>query len=226
MLGFILPNFTFHLVVRRAMLAFYGETFMDKQNSPPNDITAVQGKILIMLARQTIANKLGLSIPDENQKKMESALNDPTLQQERGTFVTLHRHGKLRGCIGSIAAVESIIENIRHNAINAAFGDPRFPPLQKKEFNEVDIEVSILTDPQLLVYKNSNELLSRLRPKIDGVILRDGLASATFLPQVWEQLPLVADFLNNLCMKAGLASRAWQTGKLEVFTYQVQYFNE
>ncbi len=199
---------------------------MNKQNPPPTNITTAQGKTLIMLARQTIAHKLGLSIPDEDRQKIESVVHDSSLKQTRGTFVTLHRHGKLRGCIGSIVAVESILENIRHNAINAAFGDPRFPPLQKKEFNELDIGVSILTDPKLLAYENGNELLSRLRPRIDGVILRDGLASATFLPQVWEQLPRTEDFLSHLCIKAGLASNAWQTGKLEVFTYQAQCFSE
>ncbi len=213
-------------VVGYAAIAFYGDTNMDKQPTTANAISAEQGRILLTLARQTIALKLGLPVPDDERKKLDKELRDPALQQERGTFVTLHRHGQLRGCIGSIAAVEPLAANIRHNAVNAAFGDPRFPPLQKKEFAEVDIEVSILTDPQPLSYNNGAELPARLRPKIDGVILRDGLAGATFLPQVWDQLPRPEDFLNHLCVKAGLRPNAWQTGKLEVLTYQVQYFSE
>jgi AmmeMemoRadiSam system protein B/AmmeMemoRadiSam system protein A len=213
-------------VVGYAAIAFYGDTTMDKQNTSAGAITAEQGRTLLTLARQTIALKLGLPVPDDEQKKLEKKLLDPAFQQERGTFVTLHRHGQLRGCIGSIAPVESIASNIRRNAVNAAFGDPRFPPLQKKEFDEVEIEVSILTDPKPLSYENGADLPAKLRPKIDGVILRDGLSSATFLPQVWDQLPQPEDFLNRLCMKAGLHPNAWQTGKLEVLTYQVQYFSE
>lgn len=213
-------------VVGYAAIAFYGDTTMDKQNTSTGAITDEQGRTLLTLARQTIALKLGLTVPDDEQKKLEKKLHDPVLQQERGTFVTLHRHGQLRGCIGSIAPVESIAANIRRNAVNAAFGDPRFPPLQQKEFDEVDIEVSILTDPKPLSYDNGADLVAKLRPQIDGVILRDGFSSATFLPQVWDQLPQPEDFLNRLCMKAGLHPDAWQTGKLEVLTYQVQYFSE
>jgi len=213
-------------VVGYAAIAFYGDITMDKQNTSAGAISAEQGSALLTLARQTIALKLGLPVPDDERKTLEKKLHDPAFQQERGTFVTLHKHGQLRGCIGSIAPVESIAANIRHNAVNSAFGDPRFPPLQKKEFAEVEIEVSILTDPKPLAYENGADLLAKLRPKIDGVILRDGFSSATFLPQVWDQLPRPEDFLNRLCMKAGLNPDAWQTGKLEVLTYQVQYFSE
>ncbi|MBU0965517.1 MAG: AmmeMemoRadiSam system protein B [Proteobacteria bacterium] len=213
-------------VVGYAAIAFYGDITMDKQNTSSSAINAEQGRILLTLARQTIALKLGLTVPEDERKKLETELRDPVLQQERGTFVTLHKHRQLRGCIGSIAAEESLAANIRHNAVNSAFGDPRFPPLQKKEFDEVDIEVSILTEPQPLTYDKGTDLPTILRPKIDGVILRDGMAGATFLPQVWDQLPQPEDFLSRLCMKAGLRPNAWQTGKLEVLTYQVQYFSE
>lgn len=213
-------------VVGYAAIAFYGDTTMDQQNTSAGAISEEQGRTLLTLARQTIALKLSLTVPDDEQKQLEKKLHDPVFQQERGTFVTLHRHGQLRGCIGSIAPVESIAANIRRNAVNAAFGDPRFTPLQKKEFDEVKIEVSILTDPKPLAYVNGADLVAKLRPQIDGVILRDGFSSATFLPQVWDQLPQPEDFLNRLCMKAGLHPNAWQTGKLEVLTYQVQYFSE
>jgi AmmeMemoRadiSam system protein A len=92
--------------------------------------------------------------------------------------------------------------------------------------DQIDIEISILTAPQPLDYTDSVDLLSKLRTDIDGVIIRHGGASATFLPQVWEQLPRKEDFLNHLCQKAGLASDMWRTSKLKVLTYQVQYFDE
>ena len=132
----------------------------------------------------------------------------------------------MRGCIGNLTANEPLSEGVRRNAINAAFHDPRFPPLTDKELDEVDIEVSILTEPQPLDYVDGEDLLTRLRVDVDGVIIRKGHASATFLPQVWEQLPDPEEFLGHLCMKAGLSSDAWRQNKLDVLTYQVQYFEE
>lgn len=213
-------------VVGYAAIAFYGDTDMDKQHSSAPAISAQLGRVLLTLARQTIALKLGLPVAGEEQKKLEEQMQEKELQQKRGTFVTLHKYGQLRGCIGTIAPVESIASGIRRNAVNAAFDDPRFQPLQSKEFTDLEIEVSILTDPEPLAYNDGKELLEKLRPGVDGVILRQGLASATFLPQVWDQLPGSEEFLGHLCRKAGLSPDAWQTGRLEVLTYQVQHFSE
>jgi AmmeMemoRadiSam system protein A len=143
-----------------------------------------------------------------------------------GTFVTLKIDDQLRGCIGNLTATEPLLEGVRRNAINAAFHDPRFAPLTETELAKVEIEVSILTEPQPLDYIDGADLLTKLRANIDGVIIRKGHASATFLPQVWEQLPEPEDFLSHLCKKAGLSSNAWRDTKLEVQTYQVQYFEE
>ena len=121
---------------------------------------------------------------------------------------------------------ESLLEGVKRNAVNAAFRDPRFARLDAQELDKVDIEVSILTDPHPLEYRDSKDLLSKLRPNVDGVILRKGKASATFLPQVWEQLPRPEKFLSHLCSKAGLPASEWQKGTLEILTYQVQYFEE
>jgi AmmeMemoRadiSam system protein A len=134
--------------------------------------------------------------------------------------------GNLRGCIGHIIPQESLIEGIKVNAINAAFRDPRFPSLTKEEWKKVEIEVSILTDPKPLSYSDANDLLKKLRPGIDGVIIKKGYHQATFLPQVWEQLPSKEKFLNHLCFKAGLDRDGWRKGDLEVSTYQVQAFEE
>jgi AmmeMemoRadiSam system protein A len=128
--------------------------------------------------------------------------------------------------MGCLTPSETILEGIQRNALNAAFKDPRFPALTAPELEEAEIEISILTSPQELQHDGSNDLLAKLRPNIDGVIISKGLARATFLPQVWEQLPRTEDFLAHLCRKAGLSFDEWQKGELDVATYQVQYFHE
>ncbi len=157
---------------------------------------------------------------------MNAALTDPCFNSSCGTFVTLTIDGKLRGCIGNLTSNESMVSGVRRNAINAAFHDPRFSSLSLSELDRVSIEVSILSEPRPLYYREAADLLKKIRPHIDGVILRKDIASATFLPQVWEQIQQPQDFLAQLCLKAGLASDAWQQSKLEVSTYQVQYFEE
>ena len=197
-----------------------------KQTDSNAPLSEQQGKILLRIARGTISESLGAKIPVIEPGVLNAAMTDKALQVHRGTFVTLTIDGNLRGCIGSLAAVESILEGVKRNAVNAAFNDPRFKLLTPEEFKNVAIEVSILSEPKPLQYTDSTNLASKLRVKVDGVIIRKGSASATFLPQVWAQLPHPELFLNHLCMKAGLSDNAWQIGQLEVLTYQVQYFEE
>jgi len=128
--------------------------------------------------------------------------------------------------MGCLTPSETILEGIRRNAINAAFNDPRFPPLTGPELEQAEIEVSILTNSQDLEYSDGKDLLTKLRPSIDGAIISKGMARATFLPQVWEQLPRTEDFLSHLCRKAGLSPDEWEKGELGVSIYQVQYFHE
>ncbi|MBW2339981.1 MAG: AmmeMemoRadiSam system protein A, partial [Deltaproteobacteria bacterium] len=142
------------------------------------------------------------------------------------TFVTVTIDGNLRGCIGHIIPRETLIEGIRENALNAAFRDPRFPPLTQEEFDKIGLEISILTPPQELTYTDAEDLLDKLRPGIDGVIIKKGFNEATFLPQVWEQLPDKREFLTHLCLKAGLSAHSWETEKLQVSIYRVQAFEE
>ncbi len=186
--------------------------------------TEEQGMALVALARRTIQDKLGEQTPAD--PKLAEALADEALKVNAGTFVTLTMKGRLRGCIGSLEAREPLVEGVKHNALNAAFRDPRFSALTKKELANVHVEVSILTEAKPLAYTDSKDLLKNLRPGVDGLIIRQGLAGATFLPQVWEQLPDKEEFLAHLCMKAGLSPDEWKKGKLEVRTYQVQYFEE
>ena len=183
-----------------------------------------QGQFLISEARNTI-RKIFLKSSPQNDTILHYE-DDPALQKKGGTFVTLSKNGKLRGCIGHIIAHESIIASIRHNALNAAFKDSRFTPLSINELDDIHIEISILTEPKLLSYSSTDELKTELRPEIDGVIIQKGNKSATFLPQVWKQLPDHASFLSHLCIKAGMDSSAWENDKIIVFTYQVQAFEE
>jgi AmmeMemoRadiSam system protein A len=185
-----------------------------------------KGQALVRLARSTLMEKFGLPLTPAEVERMRSALNDASLQTRCGTFVTLKHQGRLRGCIGNLSASDPLAEGVRRNALNAAFHDPRFSPLQEKELEQIEIEVSVLTEPQTLAFSDPEDLLRKLRPNVDGVIIRQGYASATFLPQVWEQLSKKEDFLGHLCLKAGLPRDAWKRGKLEVSTYQVQYFEE
>lgn len=196
---------------------------MGKENQ--TTLNDQQGQVLLKLARKTIADKLGVQT-GEDDSSLEEKLKDQAFEAKRGTFVTLNIGGSLRGCIGYLTATEPIKDGIRRNAINSAFNDNRFMPLTVDEFIKLDIEISILTGPQDLDYTDSADLISKLRPHVDGVIIRKGMASATFLPQVWEQLPRVENFLGHLCMKAGMPSDMWKTSRLEVSTYQAQKFKE
>jgi len=213
-------------VVGYAAIAFYGGSTMQNNSDSAQPLSREQGQVLVKLARQTVMEKLGQNISDAEADALAVDLTDIDFQVRRGTFVTLHLGGQLRGCIGSLAARESITDSVRHNAINAAFHDPRFPPLITEELDTVDFEVSLLSEPQPLEYSGSKDLLKKLRVNVDGVIIRKGSNSATYLPQVWEQLSRPEDFLSHLCKKAGLSFNAWKKTPLEVLTYQVQYFEE
>ncbi|MCD6427036.1 MAG: AmmeMemoRadiSam system protein A [Caldisericaceae bacterium] len=148
------------------------------------------------------------------------------LWEKRGTFVTLTENGNLRGCIGSILPVNPLIVDVSQNAINAAFRDPRFYPLTKEEFPLMNIEISVLTVPQKIEYENAADLLKKIRPYKDGIIIRHGPFQATFLPQVWEELPDKESFLSHLCLKAGLSGDCYLSGKIEVYRYEVEAFSE
>jgi AmmeMemoRadiSam system protein B/AmmeMemoRadiSam system protein A len=172
-------------VVGYAAIAFYGGYAMTKNtDQTTGTFTEDQGKILLKLARKTIADKLGA------KNKDLTVPADPAFSSKRGTFVTLKINHELRGCIGNLGPDERVIDGIRRNAVNAAFNDYRFNPLTPEELDKVDIEVSILTEAKPLDHTGGKDLLSKLRPGVDGVIIRKGGAGATFLPQVWEQVKI------------------------------------
>lgn len=178
-----------------------------------------QGQLLLELARKTLTETMA-------EGTIPAAPDEPALSVRAATFVTLKVAGKLRGCIGNLEPVGALWEGVRDNAINAAFHDHRFSPLTREELAVVRLDISILSLPKHLEYEDAEDLLVKLRPGIDGVILRDGRRGATFLPQVWHQLPSPELFLGHLCLKAGLPQETWQQAKLGIYTYQVQSFQE
>lgn len=149
----------------------------------------------------------------------------PELAHHRATFVTLTIHGRLRGCIGSIIAHRSLIDDLVSNAESAAFHDPRFPPLTESELGDLRIEISFLTHPEEIIYKDRDELSRIIRPNIDGVILRLGNYQATFLPQVWEELDDFDTFFTHLGLKAGIGNDPLSYHP-EIYTYQVEKIKE
>ena len=184
-------------------------------------LTDADRKNLLILARSAIESEL---TADAKIKRPES--NSPPLEEKRGCFVTLHKNRMLRGCIGTIEPVRSLVFNVEENAIKAAFNDPRFPPMEKNELTTVDIEISVLTVPKALDFENGEDLKKKLLPGVHGVILSREWHGATYLPQVWEQLPDKESFLEQLCQKAGMEGSCWQDTKTQVKIYQAEYFSE
>lgn len=189
---------------------------------PEQHLSDTERSLLLSLARQSIEN----CINNRPLPKLDPSQLTLRLQQEGASFVTLTIKGYLRGCVGALEPYQSLADDVREHAIAAAFQDYRFPPVQPAEIRDIQIEISYLTKPVKMNYEDSAELIGRLRPNIDGVVLRDGMRRATFLPQVWEKIPDAEEFLEQLCMKMGSPPDLWRRKKLEVFTYQVEEFHE
>ena len=172
-----------------------------------------RGPTLLALARASIAHALGLP---------GAAVEMPPWLQEPGaSFVTLTQNGQLRGCIGSLAAHRPLGEDVRANAVAAALRDPRFPALSAAEWERTRVEVSVLSPMQPLAFGSEAEAVAQLRPHVDGVVLEYGAHRGTFLPQVWEQLPMPKDFMAHLKSKAGLPANFWADGvRLQRYTVE------
>lgn len=186
--------------------------------------TPADKQILLKIARQAIELTLrGEKLPPLSPEELPADLLEPG-----ASFVTLTKAGQLRGCVGSIEAVQALVQDVRERALGAAFGDPRFPSLTAAELEGLEIEVSTLTKPEPLFYDSPQDLIRKLRVGVDGVILKGQYRRATFLPQVWEKLPDPELFLSRLCQKMGLAPDAWrqEENKLEVDIYQVEKISE
>jgi AmmeMemoRadiSam system protein A len=185
-------------------------------------LTQEEQQALLRLARQA----LECGVRGETLPPLDTSSLTAGLREEGATFVTLTLDGQLRGCIGALEPYQPLAHDVREHAVSAALEDPRFPPVQKHELSRIKIEVSRLTRPIPLEYRDANDLLSKLRPHVDGVILSDGSRRATFLPQVWEKIPDPASFLDNLCYKLGADQHLWRKKHLDVLIYQVEEFHE
>jgi len=188
----------------------------------PEQLTVEEKNSLLWYARQALEKGvLGKSL-----EKIDIATLSETLRKPGASFVTLTIRAELRGCIGTLEAYQPLVEDVRQHAIDAAIHDYRFMRVQPHELKSIKIEISHLTNPETLDYSDTHDLLTRLRPGVDGVILRDGNHKATFLPQVWEKLPDPIMFLNRLCDKMGSPADTWRNKHLSVAIYQVEDFHE
>jgi uncharacterized protein len=175
------------------------------------------GTVLLPIARAAIAHPLGVVLAAREEAAW--------LGEPGATFVTLKKNGELRGCIGSLEAHRPLLVDLKSNAVAAAFRDPRFPAVTHEELDALRIEVSLLSPMSPIDFESEDEAAAHLRPFEDGVVLEYGLARGTFLPQVWEDLPDPANFLEQLKRKAGLPASFWADG-LRLFRYTVAKWTE
>jgi AmmeMemoRadiSam system protein A len=177
---------------------------------------------LLRLAREAI----DAAVRDQPLPPVDTARLSPALLRQGTCFVTLTESDELRGCIGGLQAFDPLYEDVRQHAMQSALRDYRFPPVTPEEVPRLEIEISVLTEPQPLRYDSPDDLIRRLRPEVDGVILSQGYRRATFLPQVWERVPDPETFLSMLCEKMGAPPDTWRRTMLDVQTYQVEKFTE
>lgn len=184
-------------------------------------MSADKGKILISIARAAISETFA-----ETDKSIEDiAQGKPWLQEKAACFVTLMQNQQLRGCIGTLEAHRSLLEDVIHNANAAAFHDSRFSPLRSEELEITEIEISLLSAMQPLSFSSEQEALAQLRPGIDGVLFEFEQYRSTFLPQVWQQLPSSREFIEHLKIKAGLSADFW-SDKVRLSRYSVEKWRE
>ncbi len=181
-----------------------------------------RGTVLIRIARDQLIRTLQPSAADPAEQHWRA---EPWLLDTGAVFVTLRQHGDLRGCVGSLRATRPLIEDVRDNAVAAATRDKRFSPLTAHELDEIDIEVTELSEPRAMSFADEADALAQLRPGIDGVVLKWSSCRATFLPQVWDSLPEPEEFLAQLKRKAGLATDFWDDG-IELERYQAKKWSE
>lgn len=184
-------------------------------------LAAAQRRTLLTVARQSIAYGAihGTPLP------VHPADYHRDLKALRASFVTLKAAGELRGCIGHLEARQPLVVDVAENAYAAAFRDPRFRPVAEPELAGLQIQISVLTQPEPMAFADERDLVAQLHPGEDGLILADGRQRGTFLPSVWDSLPTPEQFLSHLKMKAGLASNHW-SDTLQVWRYRTESFAE
>ncbi len=185
-------------------------------------LSPAERKTLLRLAREALA----AAVAGQPRPTVDPAQLSPALTRPGASFITLTERGELRGCIGALQPQYPLYEDVQIHAAQSALNDYRFPPVVPAEVPQIEVEVSVLTEPQPLPYDQPADLPGRLRPAVDGVILGHGHRRATFLPQVWEHVPDPEVFLSMLCEKMGAPANTWRKTKLDVQIYQVEKFTE
>jgi hypothetical protein len=202
-----------------------GTTAVSAQEAAGGDVpqfTAEERGQLLKLARDALTGVVAKgALPP-----LESTAVPAKFRETKGCFVTLTKHGQLRGCIGHIVPREPLWQAVRDNARSAALDDPRFEPVRGEELKDIEVEVSVLTVPKPLAFSSPQDLVSKIHAGRDGIVLDIGGRMATYLPQVWEQIPEEAAFLAHLSEKAGRAGDAWKGPNVKVSTYRVEAFKE
>ncbi len=178
--------------------------------------------ILLQIAKSAIVSKVDSEYSFDRDKIVKEY---PFLNENGAVFVTLKYDDDLRGCIGSIISHQKLYDDILHNAISAGFSDSRFNPLEIDEFSHLSLEVSLLSEPTILEYRDYDDLLNKVKPDIDGLILQHGRYRGTFLPQVWEQLKTPKLFLEHLSMKAGANPSIYREHPT-IYRYGVEHIEE
>jgi MEMO1 family protein len=213
-------------VVGYAAIAFYEPGKPDEDAEGGMEAKGIyapeEQAFMLKLARQTLERVVKEDrFPDIQMKDVPEKL-----KEKKGCFVTLTVNGQLRGCIGHIIPMEPLYKSIMDNARSASLEDPRFNRVEVAELAKIRIEISVLTTPEPLKFDSPEDLLKKLKPNVDGVVLHVGGGRSTYLPQVWEQLPDPEQFLNHLSEKAGMPASAWRKPDTEVQIYHVEAMHE
>jgi len=188
---------------------------MTEEKGTESGLTRQQKKTLLRVARETI-EKVTAGNP-----RPSFEFDDPLFREERGAFVTIHKNGDLRGCIGYVRAIKPLLETIIEMAEAAALHDPRFHPVQPEEVKELEIEISVLTPLRKI------EKLDEIKVGVHGLMLEKGISSGLLLPQVATEYNWDRDtFLEHTCMKAGLARDAWKDKNTNIYVFSADVFSE
>ncbi len=192
---------------------------IERNDDQPGRLCEEERELLRKVAWESIEHGLRTGRP----LAVDVARFPKTLREPGASFVTLNKHGQLRGCIGSLEPVRPLVEDVAYNAFHAAFSDPRFPPLRADELPDIDRHISVLGEPEPMQFTSEEDLVRQLRPGVDGLILQAGPNRGTFLPAVWESLPDPHDFVTHLKLKAGLPPDYW-SDDIRVWRYTTEAF--
>lgn len=185
-------------------------------------ITKEEGEFLVKLARRSIESYL------KDKKLIDVPIDTPdTLKEDMGAFVTLNSKGQLRGCIGYPEPEKPLVNVVLEVALSAAIQDPRFPPVTADELDDIEVEVSVLTKPELIEVESPSKYPKKIKVSEDGLVVERNFIRGLLLPQVpvewqWDE----EEFLSNTCMKAGLTPDCWLDPETKIYKFQSQIFNE